>query len=356
MTDVLIAGGGIIGASIAWRLARYGLSVVLCDAAQIGSEASSAAAGMLAPGGEFDAPSPELDFAISSRSQYPRFIDQLQTDSGLAVEFRQTGAAQLAFTSADLDLITKRAATQRAAGIPSALLTADELRDVAPLVRHDAIGAVHYPNDALVDPAALMRALRAASLRRSVSIEEQSRVTSIAATSTGVRACLSHRSIEARAAIIAAGAWSSTIAVTSDSRAYPLPPSFPIKGHLLGYRLAPGSVPAIIRHDHTYILQRADGFTIAGSSTENVGFDRTIDPQVVLNIRRRAASLLPALASLEPESVWIGFRPGADSPAPRIAQVESSRLWLAYGHYRNGILLAPATADLISGQIRGALE
>lgn len=356
MTDVVIAGGGIIGASIAWQLARHGLSVILCDAAQTGAEASSAAAGMLSAGGEFDAPSPELQFAISSLAQYPAFISELEADSGLAIEFRQTGAVQIAFTSADLDFVTKRAATQRAAGITSALLTANELRVVAPLVRHDAIGAVHYPNDAIADPTALMRALRAALIARGVSIQAQSRVTAIAGTNNGMHACVADRSLEARAAVVAAGAWSSSIAVTLGSRAHHLPRSFPVRGHLLGYRLPPGSVPATIRHDHTYILQRSDGFTIAGSSTEDVGYDRTIDPGIVSNIRRRAGSLLPALASLEPESVWIGFRPGSDGPGPHLEQVESSRLWLAYGHYRNGILLAPATADLISGQIRAALE
>jgi glycine oxidase len=356
MTDVLIAGGGIIGASIAWRLARQGLSVTLCDAAHIGAEASSAAAGMLSVGGEFDAPSSVLEFAIASLARYAAFTNDLEIDSGLPIEFRETGAVQIALTSADLDMITKRAAFQRSVGIASSLLTADELRSVAPAVRPNAIGAVHYPNDATVDPAGLMRALRAACLARGVSLNENSRVTSIAATNAGIRACLSDKSIEARSAVIAAGSWSSSIAVTIDSRAYALPRSFPIKGHLLGYRLPPGSVPATIRHEHTYILQRSDGFTIAGSSTEDLGYDRTIDDRMVLNISRRAGEIVPAIGSLEPESVWIGFRPGCDSAAPQIARLQSSSLWTAYGHYRNGILLAPATADLVSQQIAGALN
>jgi glycine oxidase len=338
--DVIIAGGGVIGASIAWRLARNRLRVLLCDAATIGSEASSAAAGMLAPGGEFDEPS-MLDFAIGSLAAYPDFVRSIEADSGLPIEFRQTSAVEIALTIADLP---KRAG--------AAILTRDQLRALAPLVRPDAIGAIHYTNEAIVDPAGLMTALRAACIARGVTIQEQSWIKSVAATETDVQVS----QYKARVAVIAAGAWSGGIHVTIDHQPYPLPRSFPIKGHLLGYRLPAGSLATTVRHDHTYILQRADGFTIAGSSTEDAGFDRTIDPKIVLGLTARAGALVPALRGLKPESVWIGFRPATDSPAPQIGRVQSSRLWLAYGHYRNGVLLAPATCDRICREIGAALE
>jgi glycine oxidase len=354
--DAIIAGGGIIGASIAWRLARDNLRVLLLDAGKIGAEASSAAAGMLAPGGEFDQPSPLLDFALSSLAKYDEFVDTVQIDSGLPVELRHTGALQIALTAAELDSLSRRAGAQRTAGIPSTILTLDELRAIAPLVRPDAIGAIHYTNEATVDPAALMASLRAACLARGVSVEEDSPVTSISASASGVRLSLAQRSIEARLAVIAAGAWSDGIAVTIDTQPHKIPRSYPMKGHLLGYRLPAGSLAATVRHDHTYILQRASGFTIAGSSTEDAGFDRTIDPEIVSNLASRAAALVPALASLQPESVWTGFRPATDSATPHIGRIGSSRLWLAYGHYRNGILLAPATCDRICREIGAALE
>jgi glycine oxidase len=354
--DVIIAGGGVIGASIAWRLARNHLRVLLVDASKIGAEASSAAAGMLAPGGEFDQPSPLLDFAISSLGQYQNFVAEIETDSDLPIEFRRTGAIQIALTDSELTSLSQRAAFQRAAGIPSTVLLKDQLHALAPLVRSDALGAIHYTNEAIVDPAGLMTALRDACLARGVTIEEQSPIKSISATESDVQAS----QYKARFAVIAAGAWSSGINVSINQQPHPLPRSFPIKGHLLGYRLPAGSLATKVRHDHTYILQRADGFTIAGSSTEDAGFDRTIDPKIVSELIARAGALVPALASLQPESVWIGFRPATDSPAPHIGRVTSnngaSRLWLAYGHYRNGILLAPATCDRICQEITGALE
>jgi glycine oxidase len=322
--DVIIVGGGVIGASIAWRLARNNARILLLEAAKVGSEASSAAAGMLSPGGEFEDPALR-EFAIGSLGKYPDFIRDIQDDSGLPVEFRRTGAVELT----------------PLARPGSRTLTREELRTLAPLIRRDAARAIYFPDDAIVDPAALMRALRAACLARKVCLREASPVSAIRADSDGVRIS----DAQARCAVLAAGAWSGDIAVTIDNRPRALPRSFPVKGHLLGYRLAPGSIPVTIRHEHTYVLQRADGFTIAGSSTEDAGFDRTIDQRIVSDLAARAAALVPALASLKPESVWVGFRPGIEAAAPQIGRVNSSRLWLAYGHYRNGILLAPATAD-----------
>lgn len=339
--DVILIGGGVIGASIAWRLARHNFRVLLLDAGHIGSEASSAAAGMLSPGGEFEDPALR-DFAIASLGKYAGFIRDIQDDSGLAVEFRPASAVQVALTEAELHPSSLPPGCQ--------LLTREQLVSLAPLVRPDAIGAIHYPNEAIVNPAALMQALRAACLARGVAIRENSPVVEICADSGGV----SLAGVRARWAILAAGAWSGGISVTVDGQARTLPRSFPVKGHLLGYQLPPGSLPVTVRRQHTYVLQRADGFTIAGSSTEEAGFDRTIDPQIVSEVAARAGALVPALASLKPQSAWIGFRPGIQAPAPQIGRMNTSRLWLAYGHYRNGILLAPATADRISRELIAA--
>ncbi len=338
--DAVIIGAGIIGASIAWRLAHQNLRVLLLDAATVGAEASSAAAGMLSPAGEFDDPALR-ELANRSLAMYPDFVREIEAGSGLSVDFRRTGTVEL-----------------DAAACPgSRPLTPTELRSLAPFLRADAVSAVFFPGDAVVDPAALMRALRAACLARGVCLREASQVSQIRSDSRGASIVgTKGAGVRARFAILAAGAWSSGIALHVDDQPYVPPRSYPVKGHLLGYRLPPGSLPITVRRQHTYVLQRADGFTIAGSSAETAGFDRSIDPQIVSEIAARAGSLVPALQSLEPESVWIGFRPAIDAPAPQIGRVESplgkpSRLWLAYGHYRNGILLAPLTSDRISQEV-----
>ncbi len=348
--NVVVVGGGVIGACIAWRCACEGRRVLLLDARHVGSEASSAAAGMLAPGGEFDDPS-MLDFGVRSLAKYEEFVTAVQADSGLSIEFRRTGAVQIAMTREELDVLADRAERQRTAGIPSTILSRDELRTLVPAVRPDAVAAVHYTGEAIVNPAALMASLRAACIARGVTTRENSPVSSVSANGGCVQVSARGTTFEGDFAVLAAGAWCGEIAVSVDGQPSSLPETFPVKGHLLGFRLPPGSFGATVRHEHTYVLQRADGFSIAGSSSEQVGFSRAIDPRIVSDIAARASALVPALASLQPESVWIGFRPGAHASAPNIGRLGSSRLLLAYGHYRNGILLGPETADRIWREI-----
>jgi len=300
-----IAGGGIIGMSIAWRLAQRGLRVEVFDAGRIGGEASWAGAGMLAPGGEVASHSRLAQLAVESLKLYPAFIAELQAESGCSIDFQQCGAIEL--TSDD-----SRAQAQAALGIRSQRLSPTEL---------------FYPDDASVDPRHVTHALRVACERRSVKIQENSPLTELDGP-----------------AVLAAGAWSSQIQTP-----VPIEPSLPIRGHLVSYRMAPGSVPKILRSGHTYILQRKSGLTIAGSVTERVGFDRSLNPEIVADIDRRARAILPELPA--PHESWLGFRPATESLEPQIGLLPGTEIFQAYGHYRNGILLAPITAQLAAAQL-----
>ncbi len=151
--------------------------------------------------------------------------------------------------------------------------------------------------------------------------------------------------------MLAAGAWSGQVPVLGDDGPLAIPATFPVRGHLLGYALQPGSLSPILRQGHTYVVQRSSGFTIAGTSTEQVGFNRELDPRIVDDIRARACELIPELRSALEPTAWLGFRPATEDFAPVIGRLGDTRLWLAYGHYRNGILLAPATAARVAGEI-----
>ncbi len=144
--------------------------------------------------------------------------------------------------------------------------------------------------------------------------------------------------------LIAAGAWSSGLRPG-------LPVAMPVRGHLISYRPERALISSILRHGHTYLLQRRDTELIAGSSTEYVGFDRAIDEQTVGDIHSRAAQLLPDLAALTPADRWNGFRPGIEGGCPVVGRIEGTNIWTAYGHYRNGILLAPETARMIAESV-----
>lgn len=323
--EVAIAGAGIIGSSIAWRLAQAGVSVALLDAATLGAEASWAGAGMLAPGGEFQEPSPWLDFALESLRLYPDFCRELSEETGLTIDYRACGAVELADDWPEME---QRAKAQRLLGIPS--------REMA----WRGARAMWFPEDAIVDPRDITRALRAACTSRGVVIRENEAVREVR---PGVEVVTAGETLRVRAAVIAAGAWSSGI------RGFAIPESFPVRGHLLGYHLPPGSLGPILRRGHTYILQRSSGFTIAGTSSEQAGFDRAIDAAIVADIHRRASGLFPELP--EPAEAWLGFRPAAAAFEPQIRRIEEAPLWLAYGHYRNGILLTPATAKRVAAEI-----
>jgi glycine oxidase len=221
------------------------------------------------------------DLGLESIRLYPAFVDELQSETGIDVDFRMFDA-----------------------------------------------------EEGIVDPAALLRALRCACESRNVRITRE-HVSQVEPEN--------HTAV-----VIAAGAWSSQIRV----KGVTLPAVVPIKGHLIGYQLEPGALGPVRRDGETYVLQRSNGFLIAGSNEQDIGFDRSVDAAICEDIHRRAAKLFPPLESATPGKRWIGFRPRAvDGDAPHIGPVPGTNVWLAYGHYRNGILLTPVTAQRVAAEI-----
>jgi glycine oxidase len=311
---MIVAGGGIIGLSCAWRLAQRGVRVTVFDAREIGAEASWAGAGMLSPGGEAEGDSPFARMALASLAQYAGFVEELQSASEISIDFRRCGAMEFAFSDMEAAALDRRAVGQAAVGIHSEAMNS---------------GCRFYPDDALVDPRDVVSALRIACVREGVTFREHEPVREI----TGE-------------VLIAAGPWSSALLPAT------LPCSVPVRGHLLAFDGSGIRLDHMLRHGHTYIVQRArTGRIIAGSSTEHVGFDRRIEEVIIRDIHRRAARLLPALADLKPSECWNGFRPAlAEGTGPLVGRVEGTDIWTAYGHYRNGILLAPETARIITAK------
>jgi glycine oxidase len=278
--EVLIVGGGLIGSSIAWRLAQKGARVTIADAGNLGGEASPAGAGMLSPKAEFDKPSVWLDLGIESMRLYPSFVEELRAETGIDTDFR-----------------------------------------------------MFHPEDGIVDPAAVLRSLHCACESRNVRITRE-HVTAVEPR-------------DYTAVVVAAGAWSGEVRVQNVT----LPAVVPIKGHLLGFQLEPGVLGPVRRHEETYVLQRSNGFLIAGSNEQDIGFDRAVDAAICDDIHRRAAQLFQPLENATPVKRWIGFRPRSATGDPYIGRVEGTNVFLAYGHYRNGILLTPVTAQRIAAEI-----
>ena len=333
MKTVIVAGAGIMGLTSAWRLAQRGWQVTVFDMREAAGESSWAAAGMLAPGGEIESDTDLAKMSLRSLHMFPEFIRDLEEDSGLGVEYRRCGAIEVAMDDNEAELLAKKAARQVSLGISSEPC------------RYNDFAARFYPEDAMTDPLSIIDALLAACRKRNVTIRQREPVTEVLEEGPCVRTAQGE--YRADRVLIAAGAWSSGL--------FPgLPRVYPVRGHLICYDLEPGLLTTILRNRETYLLQRESGTLIAGSSMENVGFERAVDAAIVEEIEHRAARLLPALAGRKSSDSWNGMRPATDEGRPVVGRVRETQVWTAYGHFRNGILLAPDTAETILDEFAAA--
>ncbi len=349
--SIVIIGGGIIGMSIAWRLAQQNWRVAVFDKSSIGGEASWAGAGMLSPGGEVERPSTLSSLAIESRRLYRGFVHELETASGLAIDYQECGGLDLAYSPDQLRGLEERAAAQARIGIHSKAVAVGDVSIFWPRVRSQGLlGARFYPDDGIVNPREVMLALAAACKYLGVSITQDCAVSWVEVSAEAVAIETAQGFGTYGAAVIAAGAWSSSIRVGGVP---PLPSAEPVKGQLIGYQQPQQTCNTILRSGHTYLLQRANGLLIVGASVEHAGFDRETRPDVIASLAAEAGFILPHLRDTTPSEAWAGFRPSSD--ALHVGSWNSLRLYLAYGHYRNGILLAPSTARHLCSEITASL-
>ena len=350
--QIAVIGGGIIGLSLAWRLAQSNWAVTVFEQGSLGAEASWAGAGMLSLGGEIERPSALAKLALQSRRLYSGFIRELQEASGVPIDYQECGALDVAYSSEELEALEARALRQVALEILSKPLAPAQISAFWPRVRTQGLaGGRFYPEDAIVNSRDVTAALAAACRKLSAELIERCRVPRGEVSESRISLETHSGKRHFDAAVIAAGAWSAEIEMEG---VLPLPAVEPVKGHLLGYQQPAGTCNTIVRHEHTYLLQRANGLLIAGTSVERVGFDREISSEIANAIAARAGFVLPHLLETSPSEVWVGFRPG--SSQLQTGAWHSPRLYLAYGHFRNGILLAPVTAQTLAAEINANLQ
>lgn len=348
--DVLIVGGGVIGLAIAREAARAGMSVTLLERGGVGGEASGASAGMLASQLEAHEPGPLLALSLRSRALYPEWAAALLEETGVDIDLRRDGALVVAkdpVASRHLDAAFR---FQRDAGLPVERLDAAAARRAEPALAPGIEGGLFLPEEASLDPVLLTQALAAAAERAGARVVSGCGVASIAAASgrvEGVVATDGTRHAAARV-VIAAGAWSGGIAAP---RFVP-PPSEPVRGQIVCFE-APGIVRAIVESGDVYLVPRGDGRLLAGSTTERVGFDKRVTAGALASLSSGAVAILPALAKAPFHGAWAGLRPAAPDGLPVIGPASIEGLYYACGHFRNGIVLAPITARLVSGMLRG---
>ena len=348
-TDVVVIGGGVIGLAVARSLSQRGVrDVILVERAGLGAESSHAAGGMLAVQAETDRADAFLDLTIVSRDLYPAFADQLREETGIDIELERSGTLYLAFTEEDEREIEHRYRWQRSAGLTVERLTGDEARRLEPCISSSARSALRFPLDVQVENRRLVAALAAAVAKRGVRLLTSTQVDSLCIKSGRICGVETSRgTIHAPVVIVAGGAWSSFVMATGTR----LPPIRiePVRGQMLCFETNPRLARHVIYSPRGYIVPRLDGRLLAGSTTERAGFDKRVTGGGVLSIATHALEIAPAIGNLPLVDMWAGLRPRAADDLPILGACEDTEgLYYATGHYRNGILLAPITGELIA--------
>lgn len=339
--EVIVVGGGVIGAACARAAALRGLQVALCEPGPDRAAASGASAGMLAAQIE---PSDDALRALGVRGRdlYEALALTLGETTGLDIGFWRSGIARIAFDDAVAVQVRDEVARQRQAGLRCDWLEPHELQERFPGAAPGARGALFAPEDGAVDPAALTKALLADASRLGVTVvpERVTRVTTAGERTTGV--ALASGTIDAPHVVIAAGAWSPAIG----GLRRPLPVE-PVRGQMAAAPWPAGTPPSILYADHGYVLARG-GEALMGSTMEHAGFDGRVTDAGIDQVVAAATRLLPTLGNARPTRTWAGLRPLTPDGRPIVgADPKTEGLFFATGHGRNGILLAALTGEVI---------
>ncbi|RLT27507.1 MAG: glycine oxidase ThiO [Chloroflexi bacterium] len=344
--DVVIAGGGIIGLALAWELTRRGRHVLVLEASEGSADAAArVAAGMLAPVSEVDLAHPDLTrLSIASAEMYADWAYDLEAASGLDVAYETTGTLIVALHRDHLAEIEHLRAFQHDRGLAAETLTRGELRDAEPALAPSVVGGIRVP-DRQIDPRRVLAALRAALARAGAEVCDGARVQRIESGLVTYELDGHTTQVEAMQVVIASGAWSG--AIEADVAL----PMRPVKGLVLrlrGERL----LQHVVRTPDVYLVPRAYGELVVGATMEERGFDRTQRAGDVYDLLLEATRALPGVRELELSEVCVGFRPALRDHLPAIGEVAPG-VFVATGHFRDGVLLTPVTARLLSAVMCG---
>ncbi len=348
--DVAVIGGGVIGLTIARALAQRGAGeICLIERGALGHEASFAAAGMLAP--QAEANSEDDFFALSCRSRdlYANFAASLRDETGIDIELDTTGTLYVALTYDDLAEIEKRYAWQTAAGLPVEKLTPAQTRDLEPCINPGVVGALRFPLDVQVENRRLLSALTNSVAKLGVTIRTGTNVDSFGIERNRITGVQTSRGfIGCPAVVVAAGTWSSFIRF-SEAPEKPELVIEPVRGQMISFDARPQLTRHVIYSPRGYIVPRQDGRLLAGSTSEHAGFAKQVTAGGISSILTNAQEISPSISALPIVDTWAGLRPRAPDSLPVLGPCdEIGGLFYATGHYRNGILLAPVTGELIA--------
>jgi glycine oxidase len=334
VADVAIAGGGIIGLSLGLELQGRGLSVVVIDRQQAMSSASWAAGGMLAVHDPQNPPE-LMPLCVRSWELYPAYLARIEALSGKKVPLRTRRAMQ--YVLADQG--------------GGAAVTKAELAEFAPGLE---VGghSFEWLDEGSLDPNDVREALPAAFVAAGGTLLEETEMLSVKSVTGGVFVETSRRHVSAHMFVNCCGAWSGEGAGGTERGLGKLPVA-PVKGQMANLRCQPESLRCVVRAPGVYLVPRGDGRVTIGATIEHVGFDERIDEASIRKMAETALRLLPEAEAPPEMDMWAGLRPGTPDGLPILGAAGNEHCWHATGHYRDGILLAPVTAQVMAQAMLG---
>lgn len=345
--DVVVVGAGVIGLSIAWRLAQAGRSVTVLERADVGAGASLAATGMLAPAAEHEPGSdPLLPLALASLARWPSFRDALEAASGIGIDYRTHGTLVLAIGRDEVERLRFRHCLQTRSGIAARWLSGPEVREREPILRPSVTAGILCPDDHQVDPRKVMAALVRACRTAGVALVAPCAAEVLDWAGGRVRGVQTAQGrVSADTVILASGAWSGEGGLLPAEFALPVRP---IKGQALALRTTArtGTISHMVWTEQVHMAPKGDGDLIVGATVEDCGFRPGLTAGGLYAVLEGARRVLPGIEEMEVSAIWSGFRPTSDDDAP-IVDAVAPGLVVATGHHRNGYLLTPATADAV---------
>ncbi|MFF0271106.1 glycine oxidase ThiO [Kribbella sp. NPDC004536] len=357
MPDVVVVGGGLIGLATAWRLAVEGVRVTICDPTP-GAQTSNVAAGMLAPVTEVEFGEDDLlALNLASVNAWPAFAAELEELTGQPAGLHQTGTLSVAYDVDDMAVLRRVADYQRRLGLEVEVLSGRDARKREPMLATGVSGGVWVPGDHSVDNRQAVATLLRAVELSGVEIVRQ-RVTRIITSGTAATGVLLDNgdTLQAGQIVAAAGPWSAQLdGVPEELR----PPVRPVKGEVLRLRVPEAYRPALqhtvratARGFSVYLVPRPGGELVVGATTSELGYDTRVLAGGVFNLLRDARTVLPITDELELVETIAGLRPATPDNAPVLGPSGLDRLLWATGHYRNGVLLTPVTAQVLADTVR----
>ncbi len=345
---ITIIGGGVIGLSLGWQLARKGAEVEIFERDIAGRSAGWVAAGMLTPQAELGFEEIELfEFMRKSLEMYPKFLDELREDSGIDVKLDNCGSLFAGFDRDDMARLRRIYDFREKINLPARWLTGSEAKELEPMLSPKCTCGLWMPDDAQIENRDLLKALQVAVLKCGAHIHEIANVISVKIERGAVdEIMVNDKTVKVSKLVVAAGAWSKQIRGIPENL---LPPVRPVKGQIMSLRMqAENKVSHAVRGRDVYLVPKADGRLILGASNEEMGFDTSPTAGEIYKLLERGWETVPGIYEYPIEEIQVGLRPGSRDHEPIIGDSEIEGLYFTTGHYRSGILLAPVTAYELS--------